>query len=268
MDAQSRTGRPHRHRQVGPIIVALAGALVFGLVETQTPKAAPPAAGVPASPAAGTPDLEITDASVRHLRDLDLLVFELEVAGQAGATTPEPRGALDGSPVLGYIVPTNLPLAAVGFAADEGTVALAVTSHPDFDDTPLYDESADGDFANDGELWHAHWVLVGPDERVPGGLAVQGVAAADANQVLPPTNPGLPLYLDSPGFPVQLREGTLRVVVPVPRVGGETEFRFDAATAYLQVNTSDPGRPMLGVYDVYGVLSGDLSLPYEVEPEE
>ncbi len=34
------------------------------------------------------------------------------------------------------------------------------------------------------------------------------------------------------------------------------------------MNTSDEGRPMLGVYDVYGILSGDLSLPYEVEEVE
>ena len=33
-----------------------------------------------------------------------------------------------------------------------------------------------------------------------------------------------------------------------------------------EVNTSDASRPMLGVYHVYEVLSGDLSLPYEVAP--
>jgi len=35
-------------------------------------------------------------------------------------------------------------------------------------------------------------------------------------------------------------------------------------TAYMEVNTSDDARPMLGVYEVYDVLSGDLSLPYGV----
>jgi hypothetical protein len=220
-----------------------------------------------ASPTAGTPDLEVAAATVRHVEDLDVLVFELRVAGEAGATTPEPRGALDGAPVLGYVVPTTLPPTAVGFAATEGTVALAVTAHPDFDDTPLWDENGDGDYANDGALWHAHWVLIGPDERVPGGLAVKEVAEAEVAETLPPTNPGLPLYLDSPGFSVQLQGEILRVVVPTPRVAGETGFSFDVATAYLEVNTSDDGRPMLGVYDVYGVLSGDLSLPYSVEEE-
>lgn len=38
-------------------------------------------------------------------------------------------------------------------------------------------------------------------------------------------------------------------------------FDYDAVTAYMQVNTSDTQRPTLGVYEVYDVLSGDLSLP-------
>ena len=219
----------------------------------------------PASPTARTPDLEITDASVRHDTELDLLVFELHVAGEAGATTPEAGGSFDGAPVLGYVVPTTLPPTAVGFQTGEGTVALAITSHPDFDDTPLWDESADGDYANDGGLWHAHWTLLGEDERVPGGLAVLEVLDIERAEVLPPTNADVPLYLDSPGFPVALAADTLRVVVPVPRIAGETDFNFDAATAFLTVNTSDPARPTLGVYDVYGILSGDLSMPYEVE---
>ena len=221
-----------------------------------------------ASPTAGTPDLEVVTATVRHEPDLDVLVFELQVAGEAGATTPEPNGTLDGAPVLGYVVPTTLPPAAVGFVAAEGMVALAVTAHPDFDDTPLWDENSDGDYANDGALWHAHWVLIGPDERVPGGLAVKEVAEAEIAEALPPTSAGLPIYLDSPNFTVQLRGEIVRVVVPTPRVAGETDFSFDVATAYLEVNTSDDGRPMLGVYDVYGVLSGDLSLPYSVDEEE
>jgi hypothetical protein len=253
-------------RQIGALGAAVLGALSFITAVAQTPGATPPA-GAPVQPVAAGPDLELTDASVRYLPDLDLLVFALDVAGTAGATVPEAAGDLDGAPVLGYVVPTTLPPAVVGFAAEDGIVALAVTVHPDFDDTPLWDETLDGDYANDGGLWHTHWVLVGPDERVPGGLAVLAVAEAEMADALPTTAPGLPLFLDSPGFPVQLNEGTVQVVVPAPRVGGETAFGFDAATVYLQVNTSDPQLPMLGVYDVYGVLSGDLSLPFEVEIE-
>ena len=221
---------------------------------------------MPARATAKTPDLEIVDASVRHVANLDLLVFGIDVAGESGATTPTENGGLDGAPVLGCVIPTNLPSAAVGFKSDAGITALAVTSHPDFDDTPLWDKNGDGDYGDDGKLWHSHWVLVGPDKRVPGGLAMLEAALAETSQVLPPTAPGLPLYLDSPGFPVKLTGSSLQVIVHAPRIAADPTFEFDAASTFLQVNTStsDTARPMLGVYDVYGVLSGDLSLPYEV----
>ena len=35
-------------------------------------------------------------------------------------------------------------------------LALAATSHPDFDDTPLEDEDGDGNPGNDGAKWHSH----------------------------------------------------------------------------------------------------------------
>jgi hypothetical protein len=54
------------------------------------------------------------------------------------------------------------------------------------------------------------------------------------------------------------------VLVPAQRVRGRLDFAFDAVTAYLQVNLGDDTRPRLGVYEVYDVLSGDLSLPYTV----
>lgn len=266
----SRAGMNDRRRRLqrlGLGSAALSGALLLATAAAQTPEAREDSVGVAASPAAATPDLAIVDASVRHLSDFDLLLFEINVEGTAGATTPAPQGALDGAPVLGYVVPTSLAPEAVGFAGEEGIVALAVTSHPDFDDTPLWDESLDGDYTNDGELWHAHWVLVGQDERVPGGLAVLEVTEGSGAPGVPPTAPDLPLYLDSPGFAVQVQADQIRVIVPAPRIAATPDFSFDAASAYLQVNTSDPIRPLLGVYDVYGVLSGDLSLPFQITPE-
>lgn len=220
-------------------------------------------------------DFDLTAASVTHLADLDLLVFEQQVAGTAGGTTPKPHGALDGAPVLGYVFPTSLPSTAVGFGNADGIVALAVTSHPDFDDTPLWDENGDGNFGNDGVRWHTHWVLLGKDARVPGGLSVKEFTRADA-VVLPPTNPGMPMYMDAPGFAVSTRGRTLKVLVPVSRLrlSGDPTFRFDAVTCYMQVfapkaghahGTAAAAKPMLGVYDVFDVLSGDLSLPYAVQ---
>lgn len=150
----------------------------------------------------------------------------------------------------------------VGFAPGEGVVALATTSHPDFDDTPLWDEDGDRDYDNDGVRFHTHWVVLTGDDRVPGGLSVKETERIE--QDLPPTNPGMPMYLNSPGFSVVLDGNTLRVVVPLDRVSGRRDFTFDAVTAYMEVNTSDAERPLLGVYHVYEVLSGDLGMPYGV----
>lgn len=216
-------------------------------------------------PVAMTDDLDITEARVRYLADLDLLVFEQEVAGTAGATVPEAAGQVDGAPVLAYVFPTTLAPEDVGFAPGDGVVALAATSHPDFDDTPLWDEDGSGVYDDDGIVFHTHWVVLVPDDRVPGGLAVKETQRIE--QDLPPTAPGMPMYLDSPGFSVVLRGNTLRVLVPLYRVRGRDDFRFDAVTAYMEVNQSDEARPMLGVYEVYEVLSGDLSLPYTVTRE-
>jgi hypothetical protein len=213
------------------------------------------------TPVADTPDLLITAASVRYNDDLDLFVFEMQVEGSAGRAVPQAKGKMDGAPVLGYVFPTTLHTTDVGFSATEGILALAVTSHPDFDDTPLWDENNDGDYVNDGIIWHTHWVVLTKDERPSGGLAVKQFAKTDAKVVLPPTNPGMPMYMDSPGFNVVLRGNILRVPVPAFRMNNRRDFRFDAVAAYMQVAQSGD-RPMLGVYKVYSVLSGDLSLPY------
>ncbi|MBX3069330.1 MAG: hypothetical protein KF883_02380 [Thermomicrobiales bacterium] len=218
-------------------------------------------------PIEGTPDLALIDASVIHVADLGILVFSQTVEGTVGATVPEPAGQLDGAPVLAHVFPTTLSPTAVGFSEVEGILALVVTSHPDFDDTPLWDENVDGNYDNDGVVYHTHWVVLGQDDRVPGGLAVIEFHSNGEAAVLPPTAPGMPMYMDSPGFAVRLDGSTMQVVVPVDRVGNQTEFNFDAVTCYLEVNTTDMERPMLGVYAVYAVLSGDLSLPYSVSDD-
>ncbi len=209
-------------------------------------------------------DLKIKHASVVFDERLDQLIFSIEVEGQAGATVPQAYGQLDGAPVLGYVFPTSLPASAVGFGEVEGILALALTSHPDFDDTPLWDENSDQNYANDGVVWHPHWVVLTSDERVAGGLAVKQFDPADETIVLPPTNPGMPMYMDSPGHPIITHGNVIRAVVPAYRLQHQTAFQFDAVAAYMQVNGSNPNLPMLGVYAVYSVASGDLSLPYSV----
>ncbi len=209
-------------------------------------------------------DLVITHASVTFDDRLDQLIFSIEVEGKAGAATPKAVGQLDGAPVLGYVFPTNLKPTDVGFGSTEGIVALALTSHPDFDDTPLWDENSDQDFANDGLIWHPHWVVLREDKRVAGGLSIKQFNPETEQVQLPPTNPGMPMYMDSPGFPVITDGQVIRVVVPAYRMNNRTDFSFDAVTAYMQVNGSKKDLPMLGVYAVYSVASGDLSLPYKV----
>lgn len=215
------------------------------------------------TPTAHGKALEISGQQLRYDEALDLLVFEMTLKGRAGSRRPEPAGQLDGAPVLGYVFPTSLSPKAVGFGDVEGILALAATIHPDFDDTPLWDEGVTGAYDDDGGVWHAHWVVLGEDERVPGGLSVIEFEEDDQPK-LPPTNPGMQMYLDSPGFGIAARGNALRIVVPAYRVSNETAFSFDAVTAYMQVNTSDDSRPMLGVYKVYDVASDDLSLPYSV----
>src|SRR6188474_2702491 len=55
---------------------AALGALALVAAAAQTPQATP-MAGVAASPTAASPDLDIVTAGVRHVADLDLLVFDL-----------------------------------------------------------------------------------------------------------------------------------------------------------------------------------------------
>ncbi len=210
-------------------------------------------------------DFVLNKVSVTHDAGLGISIWEIRVDGIAGKTTPHKAGQLDGAPVLGYVFPTSLKPIDVGFNATEGIVALALTSHPDFDDTPLWDENSDNLFDNDGVEWHPHWVILHEDKRVKGGLSVKQYKKEDSTVVLPPTNPGMPMYMDSPGYPVISKNNSIKVVVPDYRINNQIDFNYDGVTAFLKVNTSKPDLPMLGVYEIFNVASGDLSLPYKVK---
>ena len=210
-------------------------------------------------------DFKISKVEVTHNLDLNITVWEISVNGTAGKTKPTPAGKMDGAPVLGYVFPTSLKPTDVGFSKTEGIVALALTSHPDFDDTPLWDENSDSKFDNDGIIWHPHWVVLHKDERVAGGLSVKQFKKDDKTIVLPPTNPGMPMYMDSPGYQVTTNGNTIKVIVPDYRIKNQTNFSYDGVAAFMKVNTSNKELPMLGVYDVFSVASGDLSLPYKVK---
>jgi hypothetical protein len=139
-----------------------------------------------------------------------------------------------------------------------------VTAHPDFDDTPKYDENGDGTPDNDGENWHSHWVVLTKDEACPGGLKVKDVAPGE-DVVLPGTAPGVPLFLDSPGHVPDLKGPKLTIRVPEPRAAEGAQF--DGVAAGLRVS-GDGKAPLRCVIDVFKIVSGDLSLPGKITREK
>ncbi|MEZ5581429.1 MAG: hypothetical protein R3F37_00315 [Candidatus Competibacteraceae bacterium] len=206
------------------------------------------------------PAFDITTAEATT--DGRLTTFMMEVAGEAGSVKPVPIGQLKGAKVESYVWPTDLDPATVGFDKASGILALAITAHPDFDDTPLFDENRDGDPANDGADWHSHWVVLVKDEACGAGLKVRDVSPGV--DLLPATAPYLPIALDSPGMSPILDGRKARITVPVSAT--ETTA-FDAVTAELQVNVTGEV-PLLCVTGVHDIASGDLSLPGRVKIEQ
>lgn len=191
-------------------------------------------------------------------------IFHMAVSGRAGAHRPGRHGQLAGSSVFSYVWPTTLDPAVVGFEPGAGTLAIAVTSHPDFDDTPLFDEDGDGDTGNDGKRWHSHWVVLQPDAQCgPGALKVGDIPEGTRPR-LPKTWPGLPLLIDSPGWSPVFKGDQVEVRVPFDDLGAVKGARFDGVTAALRVNASVHA-PLLCVVDVFKVASGNLSLPGQVD---
>ncbi|MDB5895161.1 MAG: hypothetical protein JWQ88_2692 [Rhodoferax sp.] len=193
----------------------------------------------------------------------NVATFHMHVSGKAGVNQPTKVGKLAGSHVFSYVWPTTLDPSTVGFESKAGILAFAVTSHPDFDDTPLFDENGDGKFDNDGNLWHSHWVVLQPDDACgKGSLKVVDIPDG-AKPKLPKTWPGLPLLIDSPGWTPSFKGGTVEVKVPFDDIGAVNAAGFDGVTAALRVNAS-LHNPLLCVIDVFKVASGNLSLPGKV----
>ena len=192
-----------------------------------------------------------------------IATFHIAVSGKAGKTRPAKVGKLAGSHVFSYVWPTTIDPSVIGFDKGAGILAFAVTSHPDFDDTPLYDENGDGNPANDGDLWHSHWVVLQPDDGCgKGALKVVDIPEG-AKPRLPKTWPGLPILIDSPGYSPIFSGESLSVKVPFDDIGAVADAGFDGVSAALRVNAS-VHNPLLCVVDVFKVASGSLSLPGKV----
>ena len=188
------------------------------------------------------------------------VTFHMTLKGTAGGTTPEPAGQLAGAPVEAYVWPTSLKPDAVGFESEDGILALVATSHPDFDDTPLFDEDGDGDLTNDGAKWHSHWVVLTPNEACgTGALSVKDIPDG-ASPKMPATWPGLPIYIDSPGFSPVLKSEKITINVSFDDPAVADGMSYDGVTSALRVNQNIHA-PLLCVVDVFDIASGDLSLP-------
>lgn len=208
---------------------------------------------------AGTAQSAAFDILAAHVHRVgNTVTFHMTTNGIAGAETPDPHGEVAGAPVWSYVWPTSLDPSVVGFDEGAGILAMAATSHPDFDDTPLFDENLDGNTGNDGGIWHSHWVVLAPKEACgPGALGVVDIADG-ATPNLPATWPGFPILLDSPGF-TPVFDGP-EITINAAIAGGAVGAAYDGVTAALRVNESVHA-PLLCVTDVFDIASGDLSLP-------
>lgn len=189
----------------------------------------------------------------------NVATFEIEVSGKAGQEKPKKSGKFAGARVFSYVWPTSIDPAEVGFEGKSGILALAVTVHPDFNDTPL--------FENDGSKWHTHWVVLTPDEACGAkGMKVKDIAEGTKPK-LPKTWPGVPLYIDSPGYPPKFSDKTVRVKVPFDNIAAVESAKFDGVTSGLRVNESVHA-PLLCIENIFKVASGDLSLPGQISKQE
>lgn len=214
--------------------------------------------------AADTSKVAAFDILAAHVhRKGRTVTFHMTTNGKAGSETPKPAGQLAGAPVLSYVWPTSLDPSTVGFEGKTGILALAATSHPDFDDTPLYDEDGDGDSTNDGKKWHSHWVVLTPTKACgDGALGVRDIPEGETPK-MPATWPGLPIFIDSPGFSPLFDGPEVKINVSFADAEAIVGASYDGVTSALKVN-ANVHAPLLCVTDIFDVASGDLSLPGKV----
>ncbi len=207
------------------------------------------------------PAFDILAAHVH--REGVVITFHMTTNGIAGSQKPPAVGELAGAPVFSYVWPTSLDPKDVGFEEKSGILALAATSHPDFDDTPLFDEDGDGDPGNDGSEWHSHWVVLTPNDACgPGALGVCDIPEGETPK-MPATWPGLPLFIDSPGFSPLFDGPEIKINVSIADADAIVGASYDGVTSALRVH-ANAHAPLLCVTDVFDVASGDLSLPGKV----
>lgn len=231
----------------------LAAALVAGGTSLLSPLAlGHPVATDPSEAVSASFDIVET----RIVTNGDKAVFTTRVRGKAGHDTPAATGKFENAEVYAYVWPTSLDSGEIGFDKAQGTVALAVTFHPDFDDAAFG--------AKNRERWHPHWVVLAEDKACGGGLKVVDIPKG-ASPRLPATWPNVPLLIDSPDYPTTLSGNTVEVEIPLSLIGGIAGAAYDGVTGGLKVN-ANLHAPLLCVADVFKIASGRLTLPGRVMP--
>jgi hypothetical protein len=81
---------------------------------------------------------------------------------------------------------------------------------------------------------------------------------------MPETWPGLPIFIDSPGFTPLFDGPEISVTVPFADAGVVAGAAFDGVTSALGVNANIHA-PLLCVTDIFDIASGDLSLPGAID---
>ena len=212
--------------------------------------------GINAKPGNAKAAFDIVKTDIKVDTAKNWLIFSMQVSGKAGSVKPTKTGKFAGSRVFSYVWPTKIDPAEVGFDQGAGILALAITSHPDFDDVPVFNIK--------GADWHSHWVVLAPDEACgKGALKVKDIPEGTKPK-LPKTWPGVPLLIDSPGYPPTFSGSVVSIRVPFNDVSLLAGAAFDGVTAGLRVNAS-AHQPLLCVVDVFDVASGNLSLPGKIE---
>ncbi len=81
---------------------------------------------------------------------------------------------------------------------------------------------------------------------------------------MPATWPGLPIFIDSPGFTPLFDGPEVKISVGFRDESTVAGASYDGVTSALLVN-ANVHAPLLCVTDVFDVASGDLSLPGKIK---
>ena len=97
----------------------------------------------------------------------------------------------------------------------------------------------------------------------PDALAVRDIPAGETPR-MPATWPGLPIFIDSPGFTPLFDGPEITVTVAFAEPDLITGAAYDGVTAALRVN-ANVHAPLLCVVDIFDIASNDLSLPGKID---